>query len=180
MSDLSRSTIYQRLNGIQPRNQAHEDQQIFTYAEEKELAEWISYMRRLNHAPSHAMIRHMAENLLSRRVRNINDEFVQYVQYESIGERWSARFLSRHPYLQTIMPRLIEVARVKETSFEALKHYFDAIHSVFEEHDIRTENIYNMDESRFAIGAIEATKVVIDTRVTQTSVYRQTQPGRQE
>ena len=86
MPDVRRSTLYERLNRVQPQNQAHEDQQILTYAEERELAEWVSYMTRLNHAPSHSMIRHMAENLLSRRVRNINDEFIQYVRYESIEE----------------------------------------------------------------------------------------------
>ena len=73
------------------------------------------------------MIRHMAENLLPRRVRNINDEFIQYVRYESIREQWPIRFKGRHPYLQTIMPRLIEAARVKEMSYETLKHYFNTI-----------------------------------------------------
>ncbi len=37
-----------------------------------------------------------------------------------------------------------------------------------------------MNESGFAIGAIEASKVVIDTRITQASTYCQAQPGRQE
>jgi len=37
-----------------------------------------------------------------------------------------------------------------------------------------------MDESGFAIGAIEASKVVIDTHVTQAPTYHQAQPGRQE
>src|SRR5579871_404521 len=180
MPDVRRSTLYDRLNGAQPQNQAHEDQQILTYAEERELAEWVSYMTHLNHAPSYSMIRHMAENLLSRRVRNINDEFIEYVRYESIGEQRLIRFKRRHPYLQTIMPRLIEAARVKEMSYETLKHYFVTIQAIIEEHNIQTENIYNMDESGFAIGAIEASKVVIDTCITQASTYCQAQPGRQE
>jgi len=180
MPDIRRSTLYERLKGTQPRNFAHEDQQIFTYAEEQELAEWVSYMTRLNHAPSHPMIRHMAKTLLSRRVRNVNDEFAEYVKYNPIGEQWPARFKSRHPYLQTIIPRPIEAARVKEISFQNLKQYFDAIQSVIERYNILTENIYNMDESGFAIGAIEASKVVIDTRVAEPSRYRQAQPGRQE
>ena len=65
-------------------------------------------------------------------------------------------------------------------SYETLKDYFDSIQVVIEEYDIQMVNIYNMDESGFAIGAIEASKVVIDTHVTQASTYHQAQPGQQE
>ena len=37
MPDVRHSTLYDRLNGAQPQNQAHKDQQNLTYAEEREL-----------------------------------------------------------------------------------------------------------------------------------------------
>jgi len=49
-----------------------------------------------------------------------------------------------------------------------------------EEYNIREENIYNMDESGFAIGTIEAFKVIIDEQSSSNSIYHQAQPGRQE
>jgi len=33
------------------------------------------------------MVRHMAEVIQSPRVRNVNDEVVQYVNYEPIGDK---------------------------------------------------------------------------------------------
>jgi len=172
--------LYIRLNGTVPRNKAHEDQQNLTYAKVQELAQWISQMTRVNHAPSHSMVRHMAEVIQSRRVRNVNDEFVQYVNYEPIGDKWVSRFMNHHPQLQTIIPRPIEVAQVEDTSYEALKQYFDAIQSMSKEYNIQDENKYNMDESGFGIGTIEASKVIIDKQSSQNSTYHQAQPGRQE
>jgi hypothetical protein len=61
MPDVKRSTLYTRLNGTQPRNKAHEDQQHLSNAEERELAQWIRQMTHVNHAPSHPIVRYMAE-----------------------------------------------------------------------------------------------------------------------
>ena len=131
-------------------------------------------MTHVNHAPSHSiMVRHMAEVIQSSRVRNVNDEFVQYVNYEPIGDKWVSRFMNRHPQLQTIIPRPIEAARVEDTSYEALKQYFDAIQSVSKEYNVQDENKYNMDESGFGIGTIEASKVIIDKQSSQNLTYHQ-------
>ena len=40
------TVLYSRLNGTRPRNKAHEDQQLLTHAEEKELLAWITLMLR--------------------------------------------------------------------------------------------------------------------------------------
>jgi len=52
----------------------------------------------------------MAEFIRSRRVRNINNQFIELVQYEPLGDQWVTRFMSHHPQLQTILPRPIEGA----------------------------------------------------------------------
>jgi len=105
---------------------------------------------------------------------------MQLVHYEPLGEYWVIRFMRRHPQLQTVLPRPIEGARVKDSSYEAINTYFKRIFSVIEEYKIREENIYNMDESGFAIGTIEASKVIIDKHSSSNSIYHQAQPGRQE
>jgi hypothetical protein len=40
--DVPRQTLYDRLNGKPPRNQAHEAGQLFSHDEEKEFVRWIT------------------------------------------------------------------------------------------------------------------------------------------
>ena len=69
---------------------------------------------------------------------------------------------------------------MKDTSPERLQHWFNDLEKVLAEFNIKSENIYNMDESGFAIGTIEASKVIINKQSSSNSIYHQAQPGRQE
>ena len=64
--------------------------------------------------------------------------------------------MSRYPQLQSARIKLIEAARVKDVSVERLTRWFDDLERVITEYGIQPENLYNMDESGFAIGDIEA------------------------
>ena len=98
----------------------------------------------------------MAEIIRNRRVFGINDDDVQLVNYEPFGKQWVPRFMSRYPQLQSARIKLIEAARVKDVSVERLTRWFDDLERVITEYGIQPENLYNMDESGFAIGDIEA------------------------
>ena len=171
------SVLYTRLNGTHLRNKAHEEQQILMHGEGKELLAWITQLTHRNYAPRHAMVVLMAEHICKRRVRRINDQYIERVHYDKIGDQWVSRFMSRHPQLQTIIPCLIEAARVKDTSVEALMKWFESIEEAVREYNILEENTYNMDESGFSIGTIEASKVIINREIRE---YYQSQLGRQE
>ena len=58
-----------------------------------------------------------------------------------------------------------------------MQTWFDTFEKVVEKYDIKTENIYNMDESGFAIGQIEATRIIVRA---EARAQWQAQPGRQE
>jgi len=96
---ITSSVLYARLNGTLPRNKAHQEQQILTHAEEKELLAWITQLTRRNYAPRHRMVLEMAEHLRQRRVREINEQFIELVHYDSIGSQWVSRFMSCYPQL---------------------------------------------------------------------------------
>jgi len=55
--------------------------------------------------------------------------------------------------------------------------WFDTVQEAIEEYNILKENTYNMDESGFSIGTIEASKVIINREIRE---YYQSQPGYQE
>ena len=58
-----------------------------------------------------------------------------------------------------------------------MQQYFDDLKKVIVEYNILPENEYNMDESGYAIGEIEATKCIINANIRQQF---QSKPGRQE
>src|SRR5205085_1197656 len=64
------------------------------------------------------------------------------------------------------------------TSVERLQCWFKAFETVvMQDDDMSLENIYNVDESGFSIGTINASRVIVDTQIG--SQY-QSNPGRQK
>jgi hypothetical protein len=119
----------------------------------------------------------MAEEIRKQRVKQINEDGMELIQYEDIGDQWVSRFLRRHSELSSVTLRSIESVRLKESSPARLRQYFADLENVIAEYDILPKNMYNMDESGFAIGEIEATKCIINAKIRQRF---QSKPGRQE
>ena len=57
------------------------------------------------------------------------------------------------------------MSRVKDTSHERLSKWFTDLKSVINEFNIRIENIYNMDESGFAIRTVEQSVTIINAEI---------------
>jgi len=110
-------------------------------------------------------------------VHGINDDFVQHVVYEPIGEQWSQRFIQRHPHIATAMTRSIELSRITAVTPEIIENWFDVLFQTIEEYEILWKNTYNCDELGSGIGKGKRKQVVIDTEVKQSY---QAEPGRQE
>ena len=176
--NVPKRTLYDRVKlGKKPRNQAHECDQNLTIAEEKELVGWITRLTIIGYPPRYQTLREMAEEIRKRRVRNINEVGMILVEYLPIGKGWVRRFLQRHNELSAVRPRSIEMARVKAVSRKRLQQWFDDLHDVLEKYRILPENIYNMDETGFAIGEREVSRVIINVQMRQRL---QAKPGRQE
>ena len=77
----------------------------------------------------------------------------------------------------SVHPRSIDVVQVKDTSPERLQRWFNDLEKVLVEYNIKLENIYNMDESGFAIGEKEAGRCIINATIHQQF---QAKPGHQE
>ena len=174
--NVPRRTLYHRVKGNKkPRNQAHEQAQNLTHAEEKELVRWIGLLTRSGYLPRYSTLQRLAEIIRERRVKETGE--VQTRVYDKIGEQWVRRFLARHPELASVRPRSIDAARVKDCTPERLRRWFDDLEKVIKEYNIKPKNIYNMDESGFAIGETEPARCIINTQIRQRF---QAKPGRQE
>ena len=105
----------------------------------------------------------MAEEIRKQRVRNINQDGMQLVEYDPIGKDWVRRFLGRHPELLSVRPRsMIDAVRVVGTSSKCLRQWFIDLNETITKFNIKPKNIYNMDESGFAIGEKEAGRCIIN------------------
>ena len=69
--------------------------------------------------------------------------------------------------LANVRPRSIDAARIKDPSPERLQRWFDDLEKMLTEFNIKPENMYNMDESGFAIGEKEAGRCIINVQVRQ-------------
>jgi hypothetical protein len=175
--NVPRQTLYNRMNGKQPRHLAQEKQQVLSHAEEKKLVRWITHLTITGYPPWHKTLLEMAEEIRKRRVHKINDQVGINIEYPPIEKDRVMRFLRRHVELACVVTRKIDASRVKATTPEAIAKFFEDLEHIIKEYNITPENEYNMDESSYTMGEIEASKCIINSRLRQ---QLQAKPGRQE
>lgn len=175
--DVKPSTVQFRMKGRKSRSESHEDQQPLSRIEELELVRWITQLTKCGYPPRHGIFKAMAEALRQRRVAQINEHGIELVNYQPLGADWYKGFRNRHPQIETAISSAIEMNRMKDTSLEVLQHWFNSFQLTVEFHKIELKNVYNMDESGFSIGQIEASRVLINKELR---IRYQASPGRQE
>ena len=129
-----------------------------TIMEEKELVQWTTSLTATGYAPRHATLREMAKYPRSRHVISDLAIFIEPNPLQQIRDSWMHCFLSHHPELASVQTQSIEATRVKDTSHERLSQWFNDINDAILKYNIVPENMYNMNESGFAISKIEASK----------------------
>src|ERR1700721_1964130 len=174
---ISESTLRARFKGRKPRKKAHIAQQVLSKPEEDALCKWITTSTFMNMPPSIKMSKKKAKEIQEDLVALINDNSIERVHYPPLGKRWVQRFMNRYPQLKATRTRRIDAARLKESSSEVIINWLNAIKQLIIDHEILLENVYNMDESGFSIGSMQAECVIVDS--TCNSAW-QAQPGRQE
>src|SRR5438552_2523608 len=137
--NVQKQTLYNRLNRKLPRNKAHEQEQILTNAEEKELVRWITRLTFTGYPPRPVTLREMVEEIRKRRVRESTPTIMRNNESNPIGQQWLYRFLRRHPELANVKPRGIDSVRVKDTSPERLAKWFKDLETVIGEYKIVPE-----------------------------------------
>jgi len=136
IAKVPRSSIQNRLNGVLARNKAQEPLMNLTNVEEMELVQWITTLTQRGYAPRYRTVRELAEIIRNQRVISVNDEDIQLVKYEEFGKAWVARFMARHPQLESARRKCIEAARIKDVSVEHLTKWFEDLEWIVDEHNI--------------------------------------------
>ena len=83
---LNQKTLRNRAAGGRSIEEAHETQQLLSNGEEKALIRWITRLTATGYPPRHDLLREMAEEIRKRRLTNINDSSIEYIDYPSLGK----------------------------------------------------------------------------------------------
>jgi hypothetical protein len=177
-------TVNRRVQGGNSRQEARQKQQLLTTAQQRTLLKWIKQLTISGYAPTHQLLREIAEEVRVNKVR-VFDPFshiqpatpVAPVSRLPLGQEWVKRFVKRHNVLRSQFGRRVESARLSCATEPIMNAWFDAFKDIVSRFDIAEENIYNMDKTGFCIGTMESTRIIVDS--SRRTRY-QAQSGRQE
>ena len=155
------STLRARIAGRASRSHAHETSQILSNAEEMTLVRWISRLCRTGFPASPALVVEMAEEVRQSRFQ-LSESLPSTLR--PIGEHWIDRFRARHPEIQGTWTRQIESARHSAINPGTVQKWFDAVAELQIQYHYTPDSIFNMDESGFAVGTSQSSRVLVNIR----------------
>jgi hypothetical protein len=171
--EVSVQTLYDRMAGRKSKTLAHAEAQILSNAEEKTLERWVTRLTSTGYPATPALVIETAEQIRQGRVKLSPASRTQ----PPIGHEWLYRFLNRHPTLKGTYSRQLESARQQGPTYDKISQWYSAFRSRFAEQNYELQNVYNMDETGFAVGTTQSTRIIVDS--SQKSSWKAT-PGRQE
>jgi hypothetical protein len=80
--------------------------------------------------------------------------------YVTVGVNWSSSFINRRDELRIRFSRRYDYQRALNEDPKSLRQWFATVQRVIDENGIQSEDIYNFDETGFAMGLISTAKVV--------------------
>jgi hypothetical protein len=153
------STLRNRLAGHTSCSNAHEHRQNLSSAEEKTLVRWFSNLTRAGFPASPAFLVEKAEEVRRSRFK-LGDG--PSPQLRPLGKHWFSKFCARHPHIEGVWTRQIERARYDGVNSDTLSRWFDAVRALMYEHHYGPSQVYNMDESGFALGTSQTCRALVN------------------
>ncbi|KAI9045201.1 Pogo transposable element [Aspergillus affinis] len=97
---------------------------------------------------------------------------------QSVGEKWVYNFIKRQDRLKTRYTRRYDFRRAKCEDPKIIQEWFNCVQITIMQHGIVQEDIYNFDETGFAMGLVATAQVV--TRADYYGKASLVQPGNRE
>jgi hypothetical protein len=120
-------------------------------------------------APRVATVREMANILLATRGSH---------PPPTVGKNWPSTFIDRREEIRSCFSRRYDYQRALNEDPKSLRAWFATVQREIDKNGIQPEDIYNFDETGFAMGLILAQKVV--TRAEYYGRRAILQPGNRE
>ena len=126
--------------------------------------DYIHRMSLIGHPPTHDEIRKIANYLRRSRLLATPVEITPTSSVSSsvplLGKNWINKFCRRHPSVVLTWTRALDTARIDGDTLQNLVAWFAELRGLYDRHGYAPENIYNMEETGFAIGSAQSTCVL--------------------
>jgi hypothetical protein len=148
---VPRSTLRRRLSGVQDRANSRANSQNLSEIEEESLQKWILFMDARGSAPRPSTVREMANLLLEKRGTT---------PVLSVGDKWDYNFVKPHPLLSSRFSRRYNYERAKCEDSKVIREWFNLIQKTILQFGIDPDDVYNFDETGFAMGLTATARVI--------------------
>lgn len=165
--DVPRTTLQRRRAGRPSRRDINPPRQRLTNLEESAIIDYIIDLDTRAFPPRLAMVEDMANRLLAER------------NEKPVGVNWASNFVRRQPRLKTRYNRRIDYERVKYEDPMKYRTWFSLVQNTIAKYGILESDIYNFDETGFALGIISNIGMVV-TSAERRGRPRQAQQGNRE
>ncbi|KAL2696030.1 hypothetical protein AAEP93_003330 [Penicillium crustosum] len=155
--DVPRTTLPDRLKGTPNLYKARGTGYKFTQLEEESIQDWLISMDQRGTALTIAILKDMANLLLKHR----GDDTPK-----TVSKNWPTQYIKRHPRLSSRFSRKYDYKRALIEDPNIIIEWFKLIERTITQYSITSDNIYNFDESGFAIGISATTKVITESFYT--------------
>lgn len=163
---VPRSTLATRIRGTQARRDSRPNCQNLTALEENAIVQRIIELDSQAFPPRLSAVEDMANRLLSDR------------DAQRVGKNWASNFVKRQPRLKTVFSRKYDYSRALCEDPELIQGWFSLVHNTILKYGIADADIYNFDETGFAMGQIVPSMVV--TSSDRRGKPKLAQPGNRE
>ena len=141
-----------RKNGRPYHQNSRLPTQHLTSEKKKVLVDVMEHMCEWLMTPTYTHIVKLAQEIISGR----GDDSSTH-----IGKYWASRFLARFPRLQMALSTRLQGARTNTHDPEAIHDFYQKIFKFFDDHRIKLQTLYNIDEKGFLLGMNAKKKVVV-------------------
>jgi hypothetical protein len=152
--DVPRTTLSARIKGRTNQSDTRSALYKFTQLEEESIQDWLISMDQRGAALTISMLRDMACLLLQSRDSSSSSN------PPTVGKNWPTEFIKRHPGLTTRFSRKYDYKRAENENPAIILEWFKLVKKTIRENGIISDDIYNFDESSFAIGINATTRVI--------------------
>ncbi|KAG6997271.1 hypothetical protein FocnCong_v015272 [Fusarium oxysporum f. sp. conglutinans] len=164
--EISEPRLRRRRNGIQSRRDFIPKSRKLSDLEEKIIVQFILDLDSRGFPSRLRFVEEMANSLLADR------------DASPVGKRWAHNFVKRQPELKTRLFRKYDYQRAKCEDLSIIRGWFRLVQNTIAKYGIRSDDIWNFDETGFMMGAIMAGMVV--TGSERQGKPKSVQPGNRE
>lgn len=163
---IPEATLRHRLKARLSRSTAASPRQLLSPSEEVSLVNWITRLSSTGFPIPPALAIELAEDIRHQRtiLPLYSNQLPTTPTSRPISRNWLRRFYQRHSNIKSRFTRQIEASRFNSVNFDSVKSYFDVVTDLYINNHYDQHAIYNMDESGFAIGASQSSRVLVNVR----------------